>query len=432
MTKLEKLNNSKIVFWSILFIQFCILMIFNYFTPWLADDYSFYKNTTLPEIFIGFKNFYLTWGGRLIGFFFTNIFLILNKAFFNIYCSLSYILIIYLIYDLICSKKSINNSLLLIISILIWFFIPAWGQDVLWICGHAMYFTPCLLILLFIRPYTKENTNYSPVFSILTFFLGIFSTWSMENFAVATVVFTLLYIIKNKFITKRKNKIWELSGLFGTLIGSALLLLAPGNYARLSVFDDSTPFIIKIATRFFNISITTVETLNILLPIFVTLVIYHIINKSYSKLIDSGIYFISFLAVFYSMIMSPTFPKRAMILGIIFFIISILKLYNEIEKTEQIKLFEYSAVLTATLLLTTVSLYKSARNIYHVNREWKNRIAIIEEKKQQGITDIEVPVIVSSNYHTASYDLIDLSENSDTFPNTDIANYFGLTSIKGY
>lgn len=432
MTKLEKINSSKIAFWTILFIQFCILIIFNYFTPWLADDYSFYKNTTLPEIFTGFKNFYLTWGGRLIGFFFTNFYLILSKTFFNIFCSLSYVFVIYLIYDLICGKKSINNSLLLIISILMWFFIPAWGQDVLWICGHAMYFTPCLLILLFVRPYTKDDKNHSAAFFILTFLLGIFSTWSMENFAVGTVVFTILHIIKNKFINKIKSRNWEISGLLGTLVGSALLLLAPGNYARLSVFQDSTPFIIKLASRFFNITLTTIETLNILLPIFVLLIVYLIINKSYSKLIDSGIFFISFLAVFYSMIMSPTFPARAMILGIIFFIISMLKLYNEIEKTEKIKSLEYSAVLASAILLTTVSLYRSARNIYHVNYEWKKRITYIEEQKKQGITDIEVPVINSSNYHTGAYDLIDLSENPDTFPNVDIANYFDLTSIKGY
>lgn len=432
MEKLQKINKSKIFFWSILLLQFCILFIFNTFTPWIADDYSFYKNTNLSEIYNGFKVFYMTWGGRLIGYFFTNIFLILNKVVFNFFCSLSYILVIYIIYSLLYDKNTIDNSVLLIISILFWFFIPVWGQDVLWICGHSMYFTPSLLILFLIKILNRRDVSHSKIFWIFTFVLGLFSTWSMENFAVGTVIFILLTVLKNKFIDKQKNFNWEISSLVGAVSGSLLLLLAPGNYTRLSVFSDSTPFIIKIFSRFINITLNTIETLNILIPVFIILLVYHLIKKNYKLLIDSGIYFISFLAVFYSMIMSPTFPPRAMLLGIIFFIISLLKMYTAIDFSNEFKTLEITGVLTMALLIFPVSLYRSARNIYHVKTEWNQRIRLIEEQKALGNMDIEVPSIESLNSHTASYDLIDLSNDPDTFPNTDIACYFGLHSIKSY
>lgn len=200
----------------------------------------------------------------------------------------------------------------------------------------------------------------------------------------------------------------------------------------MSAFTDTRPFIVKLASRFINITINTIETFHILIPVFIALVAYLIITKQYKKLITPGIYFISFLASFYSMIMSPTFPDRAMLLGIVFFIISLLKLYEEVEKSVDFKKTVCIAVISLSCLVLPVSLYKAARNIYHFNAGWKQRIAYINEQKKQGNLNVTVPIIKLINPHVSGYDLIDLSKDPNEFPNPSIANYFGLESITGY
>ncbi len=426
----KKTNNF--AFFVILILQFLFIVTFNHFTPWITDDYSFYENSSVLKILEGFNSFYTGWGGRLIGYFFTKFFLLFNKTFFDAINSLIYVVNIYLIYKII-SKTSAKYDYvrLLFISALMWFIIPAWGQDILWICGSAMYHIPLFLILLFIYPFS-ENKSHSLVFSLLYFLLGILATWSIENFAVAVVVFIICDFISYKCINKEKWQIWKIFGLIGSIIGTIMLIAAPGNYVRMSAFTDTRPFIVKLASRFINITINTIETFHILIPVFIALVAYLIITKQYKKLITPGIYFISFLASFYSMIMSPTFPDRAMLLGIVFFIISLLKLYEEVDKSVDFKKTECIAVISLSCLVLPVSLYKAARNIYHFNAGWKQRIAYINEQKEQGNLNVTVPIIKLINPHVSGYDLIDLSKDPNEFPNPSIANYFGLESITGY
>lgn len=427
---LEK-KKDNILFIFILFIQLLLIFSFNHFTPWITDDYSFFENSSIIQILSGFKSFYLSWGGRFIGYFFAKLFLIFNKPLFDIINSLIYILNVFLIYKIIFKNEKLNYIKLLAVSVLMWFFVPAWGQDILWICGSSMYHIPLFLILLFIYPFA-QNKLHNSFFSPLIFILGILATWTIENYAVAVVVFVLSDLIQTIFIKKEKLQGWKIFALAGTIIGSTLLIAAPGNYVRMSAFTDTRPFVVKLASRFVNITINTIETFHILIPVFIALVAYMIITKQYKKLITPGVYFISFLAAFYSMIMSPTFPDRAMLLGIVFFIISLLQLYNEVEKSINFKKLETIAVLSFSILVLPVSLYKAARNIYHFNAGWKQRIAYINEQKEQGNLNVTVPIIKLINPHVSGYDLIDLSKDPNDFPNPSIANYFGLESITGY
>jgi hypothetical protein len=63
--------------------------------------------------------------------------------------------------------------------------------------------------------------------------------------------------------------------------------------------------------------------------------------------------------------------------------------------------------------------------------EWNKRIKYIEEEKAKGNFDIELrSTIPVWDKHVASYGLQDIIHNKDEWPNTDIAKYFGLSSIK--
>ncbi|GHV65447.1 hypothetical protein FACS1894199_06150 [Bacteroidia bacterium] len=63
---------------------------------------------------------------------------------------------------------------------------------------------------------------------------------------------------------------------------------------------------------------------------------------------------------------------------------------------------------------------------------WKERTQYIVTQKAQGVVDIEVKApIPAKNKHSALYGLYDMSGDATKWPNTSIAEYFGIHSIKG-
>ena len=429
-------NQSKFIFFTILLLQTLLILVFTQFSPYICDDYSNLAcYHTFNDIKSNILNQYFNWGGSLIGNFFLGVFLILPKTFFNLFTAITYTGTVLLIYFHIIGKKETNNLLLLVICSLLWFIPTAWGQDFIWITGNAMYGTPTfftLLLLLPLRLKIKETSVIKTVLlSALLFIAGVFVSWSTANTSVAVCVFCICILIERK-LNSMKTTIPEIAEIIGLFVGSIFMIAAPGNYVRMAEFSDSRPFIIKLASRFGNITINTIETFHVLLPLLIAFVVYFIINKKYKDLFTPGVYFISFLAAFYSMIMSPTFPSRAMLMGIVFFIITLLQLYIQIEKTDGLKTVIRSAVISFSFLVLPVSAYKAARNIYHFNSGWKQRITFINEQKAQGNLDLTVPNIKIINFHVSGYDLVDLSKDPNEFPNPAIAQYFGLNSITGY
>ncbi|MDR1863283.1 MAG: DUF6056 family protein, partial [Treponema sp.] len=62
---------------------------------------------------------------------------------------------------------------------------------------------------------------------------------------------------------------------------------------------------------------------------------------------------------------------------------------------------------------------------------WEKRIEYIMEEKERGNMDIEVKApIPATDKHAALYGLLDIIDDPNVWPNTAIAEYFGLRSIK--
>ena len=79
------------------------------------------------------------------------------------------------------------------------------------------------------------------------------------------------------------------------------------------------------------------------------------------------------------------------------------------------------------------SLWEGTYDIYDVYRRTEAREAYIYEQVESGNVDtLTVPVIVPLTKYSCKYDLMDLRmDDTDPWPNAEIAKYYGLKKIYG-
>ena len=93
--------------------------------------YSFYGDNrvkSITDIITNQYNHYFGWGGRSIVHFIAQFFLMFNKNIFNIANTVTFIILILLIYLHSNNGKKHNVTLLIILTLLLWNFIPMFGQ----------------------------------------------------------------------------------------------------------------------------------------------------------------------------------------------------------------------------------------------------------------------------------------------------------------
>ncbi|HNX59329.1 MAG TPA: DUF6056 family protein, partial [Spirochaetota bacterium] len=223
---------------------FIIILILNFLTPLLADDYrysfifsdpGFHRVQSLHDVIVSQYHHWLDWGGRNIAHFFCQFFLMYDKSVFNIFNSLMYVIFTLLIYFHAAGIRSkFKPYLFVIINLLLWIFLPAWGQDILWLTGSCNYLWGSAFILAFLLPYRLsflDSEKFGKYFATIMFIAGIVAGWSCEHTASAVMVIFVLFF-GYKLYRREKIYSWEISGFAGFIIGFTLMIAAPGNYVR--------------------------------------------------------------------------------------------------------------------------------------------------------------------------------------------------------
>ena len=120
---------------------YLVMVILNFLTPLIADDIEYmYKTTSFSTILHDEYMQYMNWTGRSVVHIIARLFLLMPKVVFNFMNPLIYVLLTLLIYKI--STKDHENFYVfkyLMINLLIWLFIPTFGQTILWETGAANY-----------------------------------------------------------------------------------------------------------------------------------------------------------------------------------------------------------------------------------------------------------------------------------------------------
>lgn len=331
-----QIHRSKI--WvGIFFILFALFFSLSYLTPNIADDYGYmyyfgagYPRliNTLQDLIGSQTNHYNMWGGRVVAHGIAQTLLRMDHLLVAFLNTCVYLLFSFAVYKHIVAKGENSLLLFVLINLFVWFFIPAFGDTMLWTTGSANYLWCTTILLYFLLPYrlASGKTRHLGCIilqSVLFFAFGIVVGWTNENSVAGLIGMLILFLILY-YIKQKKIPFMLLSGLIGVGIGYTFLVLAPGNTARASI--DLTLF--TLIKRFIMISYSLLVNYGLLLIAWVSLFLYQYRKKdqkiSWKFFLKVPIiYLIGAFIATYVMIASPQFPERSWFCIIVFLMISL-------------------------------------------------------------------------------------------------------------
>lgn len=429
---LKSKKNQKII---ILISIFLSIFILNMLTPLIADDYtySFGKNgervTNLLDIAIRQIDHYFTWGGRTVAHTIAQFFLMFPKWVFNFFNSIIYVIFIYLIYLHTKDNKEEKPLIILLIYFAIWFIMPTFGQTVLWLTGACNYLWTMTIMLFFLYLIRKDISKPSIIKNIAILLLGIIAGWTNENTSFGLITAIIGFMILKKY-NHEKISNYSKCALIGNSIGFIILIIAPGNYAREAVvLNDNRPLIVQIVQRTIDDTINLFSycyPLLIGITVLLSIYIYRKKKINYKFLI----FLIAALFSTYSMILSPIFPPRAQFGVIIFTIMAFISLLYEIYNDSKLIKYIICNLIIISLLNYIPNYLLTFNDINNLQNTWEYRIKTINNTQNKKTKKFKFDAYNTGNSHNPLYGLQDIINKENSWPNQDIAKYYGIKSIK--
>ena len=218
---------------------------FNLQTALIADDYNYRfifgtANQRVEHIFDiieSMRAHYHTMNGRLILHSLTQLFLLWGKPVFNVVNTVGYLLFTGLIYWHCKGTGRHSPALYFGVHLMVWFFIPVYGQTMLWVDGSANYMWGSILRLAALLPLRLHVQAARPAagswwWLLLSIPAGVIAGWTNENSGAAFLVIVGLFLLYNR-ANKGRIPRWAVGMLAGAAVGFAVMIAAPGNHVRL-------------------------------------------------------------------------------------------------------------------------------------------------------------------------------------------------------
>ena len=195
---------------------------------------------------------FFNWGGRNI----THGVLQLTLMNGEIFANILNIIMALILALMICIVSGYKNPLAFILSSsLIIALNPNIQNSMFWQSGTVNYVYSTAWILLFLWVYLRETTETTvkklPLIPAWIIPLGVITGWSNENMGPASVVISIAVILYLWKFLKRTPPVWMYLGAVSSFLGSALVILAPGNFVRTAEIPE-TSFLITISERFLS------------------------------------------------------------------------------------------------------------------------------------------------------------------------------------
>ncbi len=435
-------KKSLLIFAVLIVICFCYMVFANFFTPYMADDFTYTLAENSTPVITAFNsqvNHYFVWGGRVVAHFIAQIFLQFDKSIFNIANSAAFLIVTLLVYKISNGdSKKYNFFLYAFIIMAIFLLAPDFGQSNLWLIGSCNYLWGVLFNLLVIYfyvnyAYKKESCKTFSVrniiicipFAVLTFIAGAYN----ENFSPA-VLFAVTLLVLKKAKQKQAVPFWAYVGLITMLAGCVFLIAAPGNYARLDIItNENASFLITILSR---LAITTYRYLFVM-PIFCVsalLIAHKLKNKMYDEAFLPLVFAVSSLLSNFAMVAVNAYPPRAST-GVFF--LALLSLSIQLPQINYSK-YKIQAVIIAVFLscMFCANIVFASFDIIAANKMTVQRENYIIEQVNAGETEISTYSIVPMTPYCALYGLSELGmlNDDDKWINEIYIDKYGLNSIE--
>ena len=438
-----------VLFIFAIFINFTMIMIYNFLTPYMSDDLWYHPGVmrSFSDLINEQINYHMTWTGRDVAHFLLRISFCFPKWVFNLCSSLMFIALSLLIYANIDKKKKFDVLSYGLIIILMWVCGVSFDQTILWMSGACNYLWTSVIILGFITVYRRKidsmqiNKYVMLISAFAMAFLGLLAGWCNENTSGGAILLAAILTADYMYIKKKNNPelhlpIWSISGLVGSVTGFIIMITAPGNRIRseINMSEESQTGIMALLGRLLKLNDAVIRNLGILFCMIIILLIYSILKGiKLEKLKYVIIYLIVAIATIYALILTAIPMDRALFGAGVFTIIVCVQLSVYISENDVIlNTAKYSFVVIMMLYLAKDYLSCGA-DLVRIQRELNERQIYVDEQKNAGNYDLILPELREewNNRFTFIYHDNDINEDPDSYGNTIYNLYYGLNSVTG-
>lgn len=344
----------------LLFLQFLL----HRMTPFIKDDLWYATNLTAgnpidnPMDIINSQVWhYFNWGGRIVNHGLLQAVIATGSLGADIINTLVTLLLGVIICLLAGNKKPL---MFLFAESAIIAFNASIHFSMFWESGSVNYLYSTCWILVFIFVIIRElkpDVCKLKAIEIWIIPLALIAGWSTENMGPTCAFITLLVIIY-KLINKSKPAIFLYEAFIISSIGSALLILAPGNFVR-NQFSNKLSLAGTLYFRVISIwNATSVYLLPVIIITLSVLVIEICIFKKKISLYNWALLIFAATAQL-AMFLSPTYPQRTsfgIMSVLIAFIISICKEHLEDKKERSLLRISTISIYIAALLIVVADI----------------------------------------------------------------------------
>lgn len=432
---------EKIIMYILIVLALVAFFILNWLTPIQYDDWSYSFNfatktriASFYDIFQSLDVNYHRVNGRLPVHFLAHLFLWIGKDAFNFINTIAFAglntLICFHAFGTFCGK---HLYAWLASFAGLWLLTPAFGESFLWVTGASNYLYGILIILLYLIPFRlsfdKDYPKDKAWYTLLALVFGIIAGWTNENTGGALAVMLFCLTIW-RLIQKKRVPLWWLTGFCGVIIGVLIMIFAPGELSRLSGAGGMGG-LHAILVRAYEI---TLQLLHLFWPgiiLWVLLFLAFLYRKQDGrKLCFPLISLLTGLAATYSMALAPGMPLRTWSGPLVFFLISLISLWNEISRRDNHKNGLYLALLSLCTVLLLINCYFTAQKLAVTKEVYVARDVEAAAQLAQGKQDLILDAVHGSDSRFDAAGINgDISSDSDYWVNVQLARYYGANSV---
>ena len=114
-----------------------------------------------------------------------------------------------------------------------------WKMTMFWEAGAANYLYISIFLLFYLYCYLCRNENSIPGVTLWIVPLGVIAGWSNENMGPSLWIISGLVILEH-IRHKKAVKAWMILGNIACLLGSIMVIIAPGNFVRAAQAEDAS------------------------------------------------------------------------------------------------------------------------------------------------------------------------------------------------
>lgn len=418
---------------------FAFFLVINILTPYIADDfryfYSFNDKTqrieSLSQVLLSMRAHRYNMNGRLVAHTLVQILGMLPGWVFDGINAAMFVLQLALLNKLGRQEAPRSNLLLLGLFCGFWMFCPAFSQVNLWQDGSCNYLWSTVFALLYLQYFVREYMSGQSTGTKLDKFCFLCLSFGMGAYsetASSAAIFMAMLLVFLMLLEKRKCSPFWLVSLTIACFGYLTIYLAPAQMrekgAEMTI-PTLTANLVTVARYYWML-------FGLLLCAFAAALILNLLIRTDRKrILLALVFFAGSLAANFIMMFAQYYTERSACGAFVYLMAAIVILLYPL-----LGIRKYKALLAlglAILILVSIpALFAGTADIYSTCQQIRQNEAYIYECRDNGILDIQLPMIVTTTPYSAAYSCKYLdTEDASIWPNYSMSYYYGVNSIIG-